>query len=92
VSAADVLLELLERGIEVGAVDGRIRCRHAVGALSPGLAARVSEHREEILALLADRDALRLAMVAAIFDGEPMDGDCSLQARQLDLLPHGGAR
>ena len=91
-SAAEVLLELLEHGIGVDAVDGRIRCRHAEGALSPGLAARVREHREEILALLVDRDALRLAMATAIFDGEPLDRDGSPDARQLDLLSHGGAR
>jgi hypothetical protein len=92
VSAAEVLLELLEHGIEVDTVGERVRCRHTEGALSPGLAARVREHREEILALLADRDALRLAMATAIFDGEPLDRNRSSEPRQLDLLPHGGAR
>jgi hypothetical protein len=92
VSAAEVLLELLERGIRVDAVEGRIRCRHAEGVLTPGLAARVREHRFEILALLADRNALRLAMVAEIFDAEPVVGDGCTESRQLDLLPRGGAR
>jgi hypothetical protein len=86
VSAAGVLLELLEHGIAVDHVEGRIRCRHAADALSPGLAARVREHREEIMALLADPNALRLAMAAAIFDAEPVEGDGSAEARQLDLL------
>ena len=90
-SAADVLLELLERGIEVDALDGRVRCRHTAGALSSGLAARVREYREEVLALLEDPNALRLAMAAAIFDAEPVEGDSSSDSRQLDLLPHEGA-
>ncbi len=91
-SAAHVLLELIEHGIRVDVVDGRVRCRHTAGALSPGLAARVKEHREEILALLADQDALRLAMATAIFDGESVDSDGSSEARLLGLLPHGSAR
>jgi hypothetical protein len=92
VSAAGVLLELLEREIAVDAVAGQIRCRHAAGALSPGLAARVREHRDEILALLGDRDTLRLTMAAAIFDAEPAEGESCVEARQLDFLPRGGAR
>jgi hypothetical protein len=92
VSAAAALLELLERGVAVDAVEGRIRCRHADGALPPGLAARVREHREEILALLIDRDALRLAMAAAIFDAEPIESDGPAVARQLELLRRGGTR
>jgi hypothetical protein len=87
VSAASVLLELLERGIAVDVVMGKIRCRHGDGVLSPGLAARVREHRAEILALLADPDALRLTMAAEIFDAEPVDGPA--EAAQLDLLPVG---
>lgn len=91
-TAAAVLLELLARGVAVDAVGGYLRCRHAEGALSPGLAARVREHREAILALLADRDALRLAMATAIFDAEPVEGDDATDARQLDLLPRGDTR
>lgn len=70
VSAAGLLLELRHRGIEVDAVDGRIRCRHAPGALPAELAVRVRARRGEVLALLIDPDALRVAVAAAIFDAE----------------------
>lgn len=79
-SAAELILELMERGVAVDVVNGQIRCRHAEGALSPGLAARVRANREEILALLVDPDAFRLAMAMAIFDAEPIDAPPAMRA------------
>jgi hypothetical protein len=73
VSAAAVLLELAAVGITVDAIDGQIRCRHREGALSHELAARVRAQRDEILSLLADPDAFRVAMAIEIFDAEPVD-------------------
>ena len=70
-SAAALLLELRARGIEIDVVDGQIRCRHAPGALPAELAGRVRAQRGEVLALLADPDALRLAVAQAIFDAVP---------------------
>ena len=66
-SAAGLLLELRARGVAVDAVDGMVRCRHAPGALQSELAARVRARREEVLALLADPDALRAEAAALIF-------------------------
>ena len=66
-SAVGLLLELRARGIEVDAVGGRIRCRHAPGALPDELAARVRARRGEVLALLADPDALRAEAAGLIF-------------------------
>jgi hypothetical protein len=72
-SAAAVLLELAAAGITVDAIDGRIRCRHPEGALTHELAVRVRAQRDEILRLLADPDAFRVAMAMEIFDAEPVD-------------------
>jgi len=73
VSAVEVLLELRARNIAVDAVDGKIRCRHRPGALPPELAARVRARRAEVLALLADPEALREAAARAIFGAEADD-------------------
>ena len=70
-SAAGLLLELAARGIGVDAHDGMVRCRHRHGALPDELAARVRARRDEVLALLADPDALRLAAVWELFGAEP---------------------
>jgi hypothetical protein len=67
VSAIELLLELRRRGIAVDAVGGKVRCRHRPGALPAELAARVRAQRAEVLALLADPDALREAAARAIF-------------------------
>ncbi len=73
-SAVTLLLELHERGIAVDIADGHIRCRHRPGALPAELAGRVRARRGEVLALLADPDALREAAAWVIFDAEP-DGE-----------------
>ena len=94
-SAAGLLLELRARGIEVDAVGGRIRCRHAPGVLPPALAARVRARREEILALLADPEALREAAARAIFGAEADGGDEPQWATAVDrgrCFACGGAR
>ena len=70
-SAVGLLLELRARAVAVDAVDGKIRCRHAPGALPAELAERVRARREEVLALLADPDALREAAAREIFDAAP---------------------
>ena len=75
-SAAALLLELLARGIAVDAVDGKIRCRHAPGALPAELADRIRDCRDGVLALLADPDALREAAAREIFDAEPEPARC----------------
>ena len=69
-SAAALLLELRARGIAVDAVEVMVRCRHAPGALPAELAARVRARRGEVLALLADPDALRAEAAALIFAAE----------------------
>ena len=66
-SAAALLLELRARGIAVDAADGMIRCRHVPGALPAELGERVRARRGEVLALLADPDALRADAAALIF-------------------------
>jgi hypothetical protein len=70
VSAVGLLLELGQRGVAVDAAGGRIRCRHAPGALPGELAEQVRVARGEVLALLGDPDALRVAAAAAVFDAE----------------------
>ena len=69
-SAAALLLELRARGIEVDAADGKVRCRHAPGALPAELAARVRGRRDEVLLLLADPDALLVAVARGLFAAE----------------------
>ena len=66
-SAAGLLLELTALGIEVDAHGGMVRCRHAPRTLPAELAARVRARRQEVLALLADPDALRLAAARELF-------------------------
>ncbi len=89
-SAAGLLLELRARNIAVDAVDGHIRCRHRPGALPEELAARVRARREEVLALLADPEALREAAARAIFaavaDGEEAAPDGAGGGRAGPLL------
>jgi hypothetical protein len=85
-SATAVLRELIDAGIIVDAVDGRIRCRHAAGALSARLAARVREHRDEILTLLTEPGALRTALPTASVDAEPMMDDDAAQ-EIINMLP-----
>lgn len=68
-SAAAILLDLVQRGIAVDLVGDRIRCRHAPGVLTLELAGRVRGHRCAVIALLTDPNALRLAAAQAIFGG-----------------------
>ena len=75
-SAVELLLELRSRGVAVDAVGGKIRCRHTPGALPAELAERVRARREEVLALLADPDALRVAAAQEMFDAEPEPVRC----------------
>ncbi|MFN7962873.1 MAG: amino acid adenylation domain-containing protein [Thermoanaerobaculia bacterium] len=58
-SASQLLAELSERGIEVWVEEDRLRVRARSGSVSEELKDRLSEHREELLALLAQshRDA-----------------------------------
>ncbi|MFN8678791.1 MAG: hypothetical protein U0Z70_20600 [Thermomicrobiales bacterium] len=84
--AAEVLLELLERDVEVTAAEGQLHLRHVEDALSAELVARVREQKSEILHLLADPDELRLAMVMAMFDAECVDEDVFTKVSQLDLF------
>ena len=72
-SAVELLLELRARNIDVDALDGHVRCRHAPGALPSELADRVRAKRLEVLALLADPDELREAAARAVF-GADADG------------------
>lgn len=69
-SAVGLLLELRALDIAVDIMDGQVRCRHAPGALPAELADRVRARRDEVLALLADPDALRAAVARALFDAE----------------------
>ena len=84
--AAEVLLELIEREVEVAAEAGQLHLRHPPEALSPGLVARVREQKPEILNLLADPDDLRLAMAMAMFDAEIVEDDVHTDVTQLDLV------
>ena len=82
-SAVGLLLELRARNIDVDTVDGHVRCRHRPGALLPELAERVRARRAEVLALLADPDALREAAARAIFSAAA-DGDARPPAVDAD--------
>lgn len=73
-SAVAVLLDLAQRDIRVDLVGDRIRCRYAPGALAPELAGRVRARRREVIELLADPNALRLAAAQAIFGGVECEG------------------
>jgi hypothetical protein len=74
VSAVKLLLELRDHHVVVDVVEGQIRCRHRPGALPTGLAERVRARRGEILALLAEPDALREAVARLLFGGESDKG------------------
>lgn len=84
--AAEVILELMERDVEVTAIRGQLHLRHADDALPAGLVARVREQKPEILSLLADPEELRLAMAMAMFDAEIVDDDDLTEVTQLDFF------
>ena len=71
-SAIIVLLNARRAGIVIDAVGGRLRCRARSGVLTPEMQRRLRAHRDELLALVADPDALRYAAAQEIFDAEPV--------------------
>ena len=73
-SAAALLADLTAVGITLRVEGQALRFRAPAGTMTAARLAELREHKAEIVRLLADPDALRMAVATAIFDGEPVPG------------------
>ena len=70
-SAGDVLAELVAAGVVLSADGDRLRYRAPAGTMTADRLGRLRASKADVLRLVADPEALRVAVAAALFDAEP---------------------